>query len=202
MPRKRQGFLTMPRWEIMPTLTSNCSEPLLSQPGKLPQTISLIGMPGAGKSTVGVILAKLTGQRFTDTDLDIQLREHATLQDILEREGHQRLRQIEEEVLLACDLDHAIISTGGSVVYSKAAMARLASAGPVVYLTADLATLEDRVSAAPLRGIASGREQSFADIYAERTPLYQRYADVSVDATGGNADQVAAEILDQLTSHN
>ncbi len=171
----------------------------MSKQGKVPHTISLIGMPGAGKSTVGVILAKLTGQRFADTDLDIQLREQATLQEILESEGHLRLRQIEEEVVLACDLDHAVISTGGSVVYSETGMRRLAAAGPVVYLTADLATLEQRVSAAPLRGIASGSTQSFAYIYAERTPLYQRYADLSVDATAGTADQVAAQILDQLT---
>lgn len=163
-----------------------------------PSTINLIGMPGAGKSTVGVILAKLTGLRFCDTDLDIQVREHATLQDILEQQGHERLRAIEEEVLLAIDLDQAIISTGGSVVYSDTVMARLTSAGPIVYLESDLTSLEQRVAKAPLRGIASSASQSFAEVYAERTPLYARYADITVDATDGCAEEVAANILRQL----
>ena len=154
-------------------------------------------MPGAGKSTVGVILAKLTGLRFADTDLDIQVRENATLQQILEQHDYLHLRAIEQEVLLAIALDHAIISTGGSVVYSEPAMARLKSAGPVVYLAADLPLLQQRVSAAPLRGIASNSQQTYADVFQERTPLYRRYADITVNAGSGCADDVAAAILAQ-----
>lgn len=165
-----------------------------------PRTISLIGMPGAGKSTVGVILAKMTGLRFVDTDLDIQSRERATLQQILEREGHLRLRAIEEEVLLAVPLDRAIISTGGSVVYSERIVARLRAAGPLVYLQVDLATLEQRVAAAPPRGMASDPAQSYAEVFAERTPLYRAHADITVDASAGTADQVAAAILRALNS--
>ncbi len=161
-------------------------------------TISLIGMPGAGKSTVGVILAKLAGLRFIDSDLDIQVRENATLQDILETQGYLRLREIEEEVLLDLPLDHALLSTGGSVVYSERIMARLKAAGPVVYLEADLPTLERRVTAAAHRGIASDSAQSFADIYAERTPLYERYADITVSSCQGSADDVANQILAEL----
>ena len=164
----------------------------------IPKTISLIGMPGAGKSTVGVILAKLTGLRFTDTDLDIQVRENATLQDILARQDYRYLRAVEQEVLLAAALDRAIISTGGSVVYSEPAMQRLKSAGPVVYLAAELAVLKQRVAAAPLRGIASSAEQSYAEVFAERTPLYQHYADITVNAASGSVDEVAAVILAQL----
>jgi shikimate kinase len=164
----------------------------------LPSTISLIGMPGAGKSTVGVILAKLTGMNFVDTDLDIQVREQATLQDILEGQGYQQLRAIEEEVLLSISLNHAIISTGGSVVYSEAAIQRLHAAGPLVYLEADLPTLEQRVAAAPLRGIASEASQTYAQVFAERTPLYQRHADLTVSAARGSADEVAARILQGL----
>ena len=164
----------------------------------MPETISLIGMPGAGKSTVGVILAKLTGLRFVDTDLDIQVREKATLQQILERHGYRHLRAIEQEVLLAIALDHAIISTGGSVVYSGAAMRRLRTAGPVVYLATDLATLEQRVAAAPLRGIACDAQQGYAQVFSERTPLYERYANITVNADMGCADEVAAQILRQL----
>jgi shikimate kinase len=164
----------------------------------LPKTISLIGMPGAGKSTVGVILAKLTGLRFTDTDLDIQVRENATLQEILQRQDYRYLRAVEQDVLLATALDRAIISTGGSVVYSESAMQRLKNAGAVVYLAAELAVLEQRVAAAPLRGIASDTQQSYTDVFAERTPLYEHYADITVDAASGCADEVAAAILTQL----
>ena len=162
-------------------------------------TISLVGMPGAGKSTVGVLLAKLTGQRFVDTDLDIQVQEEATLQEILEARGHEYLRQVEEQVLLELDLDHALVSTGGSAVYSQPVMARLKQLGPVIYLSADLATLEARVAAAPPRGIASDGAQSFADVYAERTPLYQKYADHTVDACAGTPEQVALRILELLS---
>ena len=168
----------------------------------IPETISLTGMPGAGKSTVGVILAKLTGLRFADTDLDIQLRENATLQTILERHGYRYLRAVEQEVLLDIPLGRAIISTGGSVVYSESVMRRLRAAGPVVYLKTDLATLAERVATAPLRGIASSEGHSYADVFAERTPLYERYADIIVDANGGTADQVAADILHQVSQCN
>jgi shikimate kinase len=152
-------------------------------------------MPGAGKSTVGVLLAKLVGLQFRDTDLDIQVHAGATLQGILEREGHLKLRQLEQQVLLDISLDRAVISTGGSVVYSEAVMQRLRAAGPVVYLQADQDTLEQRIAAAPLRGMASSADHSFSDIFAERTPLYQRYADYIVNSTERSADQVAFDIL-------
>jgi shikimate kinase len=165
----------------------------------IPATISLIGMPGAGKSTVGVILAKLTGHRFRDTDLDIQVREQATLQEIVERAGYLQLREIEEQVLLSLPLEQSIISTGGSVVYSARTVERLRAAGPLVYLEVDLPTLEQRVAAAPLRGIASDPGHSFAQVYAERTPLYRRHADFTVNAAQGTADGVAAAILARIT---
>lgn len=161
-------------------------------------TISLIGMPGAGKSTIGILLAKITGLRFVDTDLDIQCQQQATLQEILDSQGHERLREIEQQVLLEVPLAAAIISTGGSAVYSEAAMRRLRRAGPIVYLRVGLPVLEQRVAAAPDRGIASDANHSFADIFAERTPLYQRYADHTVDASAGTADEVAAAILARL----
>lgn len=157
-------------------------------------TISLIGMPGAGKSTVGVILAKLCGLGFCDTDIAIQQREGASLQEILEEHGNQGFRRIEQAVLLDVPLADAVVSTGGSVIFSEVVMDRLKAAGPVVYLRADLATLEQRIMANPLRGIAREGTQTYADVYAERSPLYEQHADVIVDATAGSADEVAAAI--------
>ena len=161
-------------------------------------TISLIGMPGAGKSTVGVLLAKIGGLRFRDTDLDIQIRAAATLQEILEEQGHARLREIEEQVLMDIPLGQSVISTGGSVVYSGSAMQRLSAAGPVVYLEASLQTLEQRIALAPLRGIASSPDQNFAEVFNERTPLYRQYAQYTVSSGSGSADEIAAKILDLL----
>jgi shikimate kinase len=157
-------------------------------------------MPSTGKSTVGVLLAKLSGLAFRDTDLDIQVHAHATLEEILQRDGYQRLREIEEEILLQVPLRNCVISTGGSVVYSEKAMARLAAAGPVVYLETDFKTLEKRVAGAPNRGIASSTQQSFADIYAERTPLYRRHADLTINTADTNAEQIAINLLGQLTT--
>ena len=156
---------------------------MASRDTHLETTISLIGMPGAGKSTVGVVLAKLCGLAFVDTDLAIQSHAGATLQEILEREGYLHLRELEEGILLGV------------------ALARARAAGPVVYLSAELATLERRVSAAPLRGIASDAASTFADVFAERTPLYERYADITVDATAGSADTVAALIRSAVAEH-
>jgi len=157
-------------------------------------TISLIGMPGAGKSTVGIILAKQCGMRFVDTDVDIQIEAGATLQQILDQHGHLHLRELEQRVLLNVDIDHAVISTGGSVIYSPTIMARLNKAGPIIYLEAELSVLAERVAAAPPRGIASDNADSFADIFAERTPWYQHYADIRIRTDQGNADQVADTI--------
>lgn len=164
------------------------------------QTISLIGMPGVGKSTVGVILAKLIGLEFTDTDLSIQAREGRTLQEIVDSDGPLHLRTIEEAVLLSEPVEGRVLATGGSVIYSDAIMRRLQGAGPVVYLRADVATLERRVAANPARGIASTADQSFEDIYRERTPLYARFSSHTVDAVGGSADAIAALIVQELYS--
>jgi len=171
----------------------------VERPTKTFSSISLIGMPGAGKSTVGVALARLAGLRFVDTDIDIQVRENATLEDILQRDGYLALRRIEEEVLLGLALEGAVVATGGSAVYSPAVIARLKSLGPVVYLHADLATLEKRVAGGPPRGIACAPGQSFAELFAERTPLYRRHADCTTDTSRGTAEEIAARTLEQIT---
>lgn len=167
----------------------------------LDKPVSLIGFPGSGKSTVGVLLAKQTGLDFVDTDLLIQAREHATLAEIIAASDHLNLRRIEEEVLLAMDLHPAVISTGGSVVYSPAIMARLSRETTVVYLRACLETVEYRISLAPDRGIASAAHQTLADIYAERIPLYERYAELSVDVDASVPEAIAQHIAGRLIAH-
>ncbi len=164
----------------------------------LPSTISLIGMPGAGKSTVGVLLAKLIGYNFLDSDLVIQVRNDATLQQILDREGHERLRQLEEDVLMDIPLQHTLLATGGSAVYSASSMERLAAAGPVVFLDVPLAALSQRVDNEADRGIARPPGQSFADVFMERQPLYERYATVRIDGSLGSAESIARAIAERL----
>ncbi len=166
-----------------------------------PQTISLIGMPGAGKSTVGVLLAKLAGLGFNDTDLEIQLQAGATLQEIVDSRGHLALRALEQDVLLQVPLEHSVIATGGSVVYSPAIMQRLRAAGPVVYLQVPLERLLERVAAAPPRGIACDSGQSFADVFNERTPLYEHYASHTVLANHGDPQHTALEIVQRLAAN-
>ncbi|MBA1145753.1 shikimate kinase [Ectothiorhodospiraceae bacterium WFHF3C12] len=145
-------------------------------------------MPGAGKSTVGVLLAKALALGFVDTDLLIQSAEGRTLQDIVDSEGHFALRRIEERELRRLNVTHQVIATGGSAVYSPAAMDALRARGIVTYLRASLDTLNARITNQGTRGIAKGPEQSFADVYSERTPLYERYAEVIVDCDGLDAE--------------
>lgn len=142
--------------------------------------IILIGMPGAGKSTVGVLLAKAMSRAFVDTDLVIQSAEGKRLQDIIDAAGLDAFRAIEEAHVLALDLRNAVIATGGSVPYSAKAMAHLKTGGVVVYLEASLEVLEKRIANMDSRGIARAPGQSFDALYAERVPLYERYADVVV----------------------
>lgn len=162
--------------------------------------IVLIGMPGAGKSTVGVILAKNTGRDFVDTDLLIQGAYNQSLHTIVEQQGYQKLRAIEEEILVSLDFENSVIATGGSAVYSEAAMLHLARTGRIVFLDVDRATLEQRIGDFSERGIAKSEQQSFADLFEERRPLYQRYADISIKVTDLTQDQVCTEIINQLTN--
>ena len=160
--------------------------------------IVLVGMPGVGKSTVGVILAKLASLGFIDTDVLIQVFERRSLQSIIDSEGYMALRGIEERVLLGLDCRRHVISTGGSAVYSPAAMAHLAVDGVIVFLDVDLATLESRVLDLGGRGIAKHPDQSFAELFEERRRLYAAYADVTVDCQGITHEMVCTEILDRL----
>ena len=161
--------------------------------------IVLIGMPGSGKSTVGIILAKMTSREFIDTDVLIQTCEGRTLQDIVDNDGHMVLREIEEKVLLTINADNHVISTGGSAAYSEPAMMHLRSKGVIVFLHADLATLRDRIGNFETRGLAKKADQTFEDLYIERLSLYNQYADVTVESAGFTQDQVCSEIIRKLS---
>ena len=142
--------------------------------------IILVGMPGSGKSTVGVVLAKFCGRGFVDTDILIQQAEGHTLQEIIDDQGYLELRRIEERTLLGLDFEHHVVATGGSAVYSASAMAHLKGKGVVVFLHVELAELQRRVKNFAVRGIAGRPGQDFASLYRERYPLYQEYADIVI----------------------
>ncbi len=160
--------------------------------------VVLIGMPGSGKSTVGVILAKLTSRDFVDTDLLIQTAAGRPLQEIVDHEGYLALRRVEEEVLLGITCRRHVIATGGSAAYSTRAMNHLRSDGVVVFLDADIATLESRVRDFARRGLAKRADQTFADLFAERLPLYREYADITIGCSVLSHEEVCARIIDEL----
>lgn len=146
--------------------------------------IILIGMPGCGKSTVGVVLAKHLGYAFIDSDLLIQSREKRLLCEIIEQEGLERFNQIEEEVNASIRADRSVIATGGSVVYGPRAMEHLRQIGTVVYLKLPFREIEERLGDLAQRGVSVREGQSLRELYEERIPLYERYAHVVVDGTG------------------
>ena len=160
--------------------------------------IVLIGMPGAGKSTVGVILAKQTSRDFVDTDLLIQTSERRPLQTILDENGHLALREIEERILLSLNLDSHVIATGGSAAYSGKAMTHLKKNGFVVFLHVPFAAIVERVRNFGTRGIARAPEQSFADLFEERSVLYEKYADLTIASEGLHQEQVSQAIIRQM----
>lgn len=144
------------------------------------KNIILVGMPGAGKSTIGVLLAKRLSRTFVDTDLIVQAAEGRRLQDIIDADGLAAFRAIEESHVLALDISNAVIATGGSVPYSDAAMTHLRRNGTVVYLELPLGAVLQRITNMDSRGIAMGPGQTFEALYAERVPLYEQYADLTV----------------------
>jgi shikimate kinase len=160
--------------------------------------VVLVGMPGSGKSTVGVVLAKRTERDFVDTDVIIQTLQQRSLQEIVDSDGHVALRRIEEEVLLSLSVRNHVIATGGSAAYSDAAMNHLKSDGIIVFLDADLPTLESRVHDFGTRGLAKRPGQSFAELYEERLPLYTKYADITVKCEDLTHEEVCARIVEEL----
>tara|TARA_R110002167_G_scaffold1285_13_gene5504 strand:+ start:1075 stop:1560 length:486 start_codon:yes stop_codon:yes gene_type:complete len=157
-------------------------------------------MPGSGKSTVGVLVAKRLGLGFIDTDLLIQQKAGCTLQDIVNQKGYLALRQIEEEVLLQLNVEKYVISTGGSAVYSDAAMKHLKRKGVVVFLDISLDTVVARIGDYSLRGISKRPEQSLIELYEERSALYSRYADIMIQGDALSQDQACELLIERLSA--
>ena len=158
----------------------------------------LIGMPGSGKSTVGVLLAKRLGLGFVDTDLLIQEETGRTLQAIVDQDGYEALRRIEEQVLLKLDVGHKVISTGGSAVYSAPAMEHLKTNGTVVFLDIPLELVIERIGDHSMRGISRRPDQSLEALFRERFELYCRYADLTIRGEGLNQEEVCDEVIRAL----
>ncbi|OZC35196.1 shikimate kinase [Marinobacter vinifirmus] len=162
------------------------------------RNLIFIGMPGSGKSTVGVLAAKRLGMGFVDTDLLIQEEAGRTLQEIVDQDGYQALRHIEEQVLLKLSVENQVISTGGSAVYSDAAMRHLKANGTVVFLDIPLDVVMQRIGDYSLRGISRRPDQSLSELFDERFALYSRYADITVKGEGLTQDQVCEAIIRHL----
>ena len=160
--------------------------------------IILIGMPGVGKSTVGVILAKMIGYQFTDADLLIQKQEGKLLHEIIAEKGTDGFIEIEERVNASIEASHTIIATGGSVVYGKKAMEHLSRIGTVVYLKVPYDTLEKRLEDIKGRGVVLKEGQTLRTLYDERTPLYEKYADIEISEDGLNVEQTVEKLLERL----
>lgn len=166
-----------------------------------PSNLILIGMPGSGKSTVGVILAKEMSLDFIDTDILIQTSQRRSLQDIVDNDGHMTLRKIEEEILLALNCSNSIIATGGSAVYSHAAISHLKSNGIAVFLDVSIPTLEKRIYNFDTRGLAKRPEQTFDDLFRERISLYRKHADITIDCEGLTQEDVCERITVEINYH-
>lgn len=164
--------------------------------------IVLIGMPGVGKSTVGVILAKVMGYQFLDADLVIQQQEGKLLREIIEEVGTDGFIQVENRVNAGLKCSKTIIATGGSVIYGREAMAHLKEIGKVVYLEVSFSTLEKRLSDIKGRGVVLKEGQTLYDLYKERTPLYEKYADVRVLEEGLSVEETVEQLMEKLQNGN
>ena len=159
----------------------------------------LIGMPGSGKSTLGVLLAKYLGFHFLDVDLIIQDQEGRLLREIIAEEGTDGFVRIEERIGQSIQVDNTVISTGGSAVLGQKAMEHYRSIGKIIYLKLDYQTLTRRLShGLRKRGVVMREGQTLRDIYEERCPLYEKYADITISKTTGSMDDTLQHVLEVI----
>lgn len=162
--------------------------------------IILIGMPGVGKSTIGVILAKIMGYRFVDADIVIQEQEGRLLKDIIAQEGVDGFIKIEDRVNRNLNMKKAVIATGGSAVYGKNSMENYKETSTIIYLKLDYETLDNRLSDIKGRGVVLRDGQTLKDIYDERTKLYEKYADIIIDEGSLDVEKTVERLLEELES--
>ena len=166
------------------------------------RNVILIGMPGSGKSTLGILLAKALVFDFIDTDVVIQTRQHGRLIEILERLGAEQFCAVENQYCAELELDQYVVATGGSVIYSSDAMTNFQRLGTIVYLSIEFDELLPRITDMDSRGIVMQPGQSFADLYAERVPLYRQFANITVDCTGEDHEHTVSQIMAALNADN
>lgn len=162
------------------------------------KNITLIGMPGSGKSTLGVLLAKTLGFGFLDVDLLIQQREGKLLQEILDESGTDAFLEVEADAACSVDCDKTVIAPGGSVICRARGIEHLRTLGPVVYLRLSYEALEKRIHNLASRGIAFRPGETLRDIYDYRAPLYEKYADLTVDVDQESMEETLAVVLQAL----
>ena len=156
-------------------------------------------MPGCGKSTVGVVLAKTLGMRFIDTDLIIQQEQHEVLHKLIERYGIKRFEEMEEEALLSVmDTEDTVIATGGSAVFCERGMNFLKQTGVCVYLEVPCDELKRRLSNIRTRGIAAAKGMTVEDIFKERSPYYEKYADIKIECTNKHIEEITEIIANRM----
>lgn len=162
--------------------------------------ITLIGMPGAGKSTIGVILAKSLLCDFTDTDLIIQKKTGKSLCEIIDERGTDGFLQLENDIICGEDFSSCVIATGGSAVFGEEAMAKLKAESTVIFLDVGVKELEKRLSNIRTRGVAMKEGTTIGELYNERLPYYQRYADITLDCTCLTAEECVDRIVEELNN--
>ncbi len=161
----------------------------------MPKNIVLVGMPASGKSTIGVILAKELKYRFTDTDLVLQEATDQTLVEIIAQRGLEGFLQLENDMVAALEVRRSVIATGGSAIYGREAMEHLKASGIIVYIQHRYEVIQSRLTNITTRGVAMREGETLYDLFRERTPLYERYADVTLEADGLTTEQAVQEII-------
>lgn len=162
------------------------------------KNVILVGMPACGKSTVGVVLAKTMNKGFVDTDILIQQAESRTLQEIIDQEGNDYFHHVEERVLLNFEGEDYVVATGGSAIYFDRAMDKFKEKGVVVYIKVTLDTILERLNNIKSRGVTLEKGQTIADLYEQRIPLYQKQADMVVEADGLSVEEVVEKIVELI----
>lgn len=155
-------------------------------------------MPGSGKSTVGIILAKYLSLDFIDTDVLIQIKQQKSLQEIINENDYINLREIEEKEILKINIRNHIIATGGSAVYSERAMNHLQDISTIVFLEVKVNEILKRIHNYETRGIAKARSQTFQDLFDERQLLYKKYAELTIDSNKRSQEEIAEIIASKL----